>query len=96
MMRKVKTATEQLEQELERQPTAHEIATHLDVTVEAVQRTRAIDQKVSSSIRRSIMKAGTLLNSIQRRCSIAHGVARTRRSAERNRWGIERFARETG
>ena len=48
MMRKVKTATEQLEQELERQPTAHEIATHLDVTVEAVQRTQAIDQKVSS------------------------------------------------
>ena len=48
MMRKVKTATEQLEQQLERHPTAHEIATHLDVTVEAVRRTQAIDQKVSS------------------------------------------------
>ena len=48
MMRKVKTATEQLEQQLERHPTVHEIATHLDVTVEAVQRTQAIDQKVSS------------------------------------------------
>ena len=48
MMRKVKTATEQLEQHLERHPTEHEIATHLDVTVEAVRRTQAIDQKVSS------------------------------------------------
>ena len=48
MMRKVKIATEQLEQQLERQPTAHEIAAHLDVTVESVRRTQAIDQKVSS------------------------------------------------
>ena len=52
-MLKVKSATQHLEQLLERQPEDHEVAEFMDVTLDAVRRARKVEQKPSSSTSRS-------------------------------------------
>ena len=47
-MLKVKSATQHLEQLLERQPEDHEVAEFMDVTLDAVRRARKVEQKPSS------------------------------------------------